>query len=387
MAMWIVVVFMAVGLAIASIAVDYGRVQIGKTQLRMAADAAARAGITQIGSTVTNVQDLAAQMALANKCDGTPVVLDKANDIEFLDWDTTTRTYTVLTGLSRNNANAIRVTCKREGTNGIPLTFAWMSGRSHCNAHGSAIAAMTPPKFGLVGLDFINLSGNAAASYWSSTGNFTGNSGNIGSNGNITSSSNTPVKGAVWTRPGATVTGVNAYFRRTLAQPLSYPNGSAGAYNLTNNDNALLPGGVFNPSNKNMTINNGTYNIPAGNYVVNSMAIGANGRINVLGPVTFYLYGTVTLTGQAVTYSNVPDNLKIVMIPNPNNGVAPGAITIGSGTAVYADIYAPQSAISVTGNGAIYGTVIGKSINITGGGDIYYDLSTDGSAGTVQIVR
>src|SRR5688500_14686800 len=95
-AMWMTVVFIAVGLAIASVAVDYGRVQMGKTQLRMAADAAARAGITQIGSTITNVQDLAAQIALANKCDGTPIVLDKANDIEFLDWDTTTRTYTVL---------------------------------------------------------------------------------------------------------------------------------------------------------------------------------------------------------------------------------------------------------------------------------------------------
>src|SRR5688500_4800841 len=167
LAMWITVVFVAVGLAMASVAVDYGRVQIGKTQLRMAADAAARAGITQIGSTVANVQNLTAEIALANKCDGTPIVLDKDNDIEFLDWDTTTKTYTVLPLASRNNANAIRVTCKRHDANGIPLTFAWMGGQYYCNATGTSIATLTPPKFGLVGLDFINLSGNAAASYWS----------------------------------------------------------------------------------------------------------------------------------------------------------------------------------------------------------------------------
>jgi hypothetical protein len=386
MAMWMVAVSMGVGLAVASIAVDYGRVQIAKTQLRMAADAAARAGITQIGSTVSNVQDLAATMAVANKCDGTAIALDKVNDIQFLDWDTTTRTYTVLTGASQNNANAIKVTCRRVGTNGIPLNFAWMGGFSTCNANGSAIATLSPPKFGLVGLNYIKLSGNSTASYWSSTGVFAGNCGNIASNGNITSSINTTVKGAVWTLPGATISGITPYFRRTLSAPLSYPNGSALPYNMTNNDNGLLPNGMVGNGN-NVTINNKTYNIPAGNYVVNSFALGANSQLNFLGPVTLYCYGNVTLTGQALTDSTVPQNLKIVMIPNPNNGAAPGSVSLTSGTPLYADIYAPQSALTVSGNGAIYGTVVAKSIDITGSGDIYYDLSVDPSAGAVKIVQ
>src|SRR3982750_4578325 len=66
--------------AMASLAVDYGRVQIAKTQLREAADAAARAGASALGS-VSSVQDLASQLAASNTCDGTPVLIDKTQDV------------------------------------------------------------------------------------------------------------------------------------------------------------------------------------------------------------------------------------------------------------------------------------------------------------------
>jgi len=386
MAMWIVVVFMAVGLAMASVAVDYGRVQLGKTQLRMAADSAARAAVTQVGYSITGVQDLAYNIANANKCDGTSIAIDKNADVEFLDWNTTNRTFTVLTGTSRLNANAVRVTCKREGTSGIPLTFAWMAGTYFCNAHGVAIAAVTPPEFGMVGLDYIRMNGNSAASYWSSTGIFAGNSGNIASNGNITSSSPANIKGYVWALSGATVTNISAFARRTLPAPLSYPNASSGSYNLTTNDNALLPAGLVNPSSKNFNTGNSNYNIPAGNYVVNQFAIGANGSLNLLGPVTFYIYGNVVFSGNALTNGSIPKNMKLVLIPHPTTGAAPGTVNIASGGALYADIYAPQSAITLSGNGAIYGTVIGKSIDMTGSSDIYYDLSVT-TGGSVSVVK
>src|SRR3954452_8474637 len=76
--------------AMASLAVDYGRVQVAKTQLREAADAASRAGASALGS-ISNVQDLAAQLAASNTCDGTPVLIDKNKDVDLGDWDPTTR--------------------------------------------------------------------------------------------------------------------------------------------------------------------------------------------------------------------------------------------------------------------------------------------------------
>src|SRR5436305_747566 len=52
-----------------SFAVDYGRVQLAKTELRKAADSAARAGAFGLGNYVT-AQNLAVQFAGANNVDG-----------------------------------------------------------------------------------------------------------------------------------------------------------------------------------------------------------------------------------------------------------------------------------------------------------------------------
>jgi Flp pilus assembly protein TadG len=384
-AMIYVVVSITVGLAMASLAVDFARVQIAKTQLHGAADAAARAAVAQLGTTVQNVQNTAAQYAAANSCDGMTVTIDKNNDVEFIDWNPTTRTATVLNGAARSYANAVRVYCRRTGNNAIPLTFGWMAGMTTCNANASATAAIIPPGYGLVGIDFISLKGNSSASYWSSTGTVGGAAGNIASNGNITSTGNAMISGTVWTLANATVSGITANARRTLPAPLNYANGNAGSYNTTNNNNSLLPSGVY--SGGNWSINNNSYQIPAGVYFVKNLNMSASGGMTLLGPVTIYVYGSVTLGGQTTTAANLPTNLKIVMVHDPNNGNAPGSVQVSSGAALYADIYAPESAITLAGNGAIYGQVVGKSITMTGSSDIYYDLSLPGTNNLTQLVQ
>jgi hypothetical protein len=80
-------------------------------------------------------------------------------------------------------------------------------------------------------------------------------------------------------------------------------------------------------------------------------------------------------------------NLKLVAVPNPTNGAAPGTIALGSSSAIHADIYAPQSPITLSGGGAIYGAILGKSIDMTGTADIYYDLSMAGGDGVVKVVQ
>ena len=114
----------------------------------------------------------------------------------------------------------------------------------------------------MVGLNYIKLNGNASASYWSSTGTFSGNAGNIASNGNISSTLNATIHGTVWHVAGTTVTGVTANAIRLLSAPLSYANGSASPYSAINNDNALLPNGAM--SGLNFSTGNKSYTIPAG---------------------------------------------------------------------------------------------------------------------------
>src|SRR5437588_8390759 len=66
-----------------SMGVDLGRVQVAKTELRAAADAAARAGVAGLATSVSQAQSDAVATAAANNCDGSAVVLDSTLDIEF----------------------------------------------------------------------------------------------------------------------------------------------------------------------------------------------------------------------------------------------------------------------------------------------------------------
>jgi hypothetical protein len=61
-------------------------------------------------------------------------------------------------------------------------------------------------------------------------------------------------------------------------------------------------------------------------------------------------------------------------------------MTIGSGSALYANIYAPQSPLTMSGSGAFYGTIVAKSVSMTGGSSINYDASL-GSNGGIALVK
>jgi Flp pilus assembly protein TadG len=371
---------MVVVFGFASLSLDYGKVQTGKTELRRAADAAARAASTYLGN-YTTVQNTAYAFAYANLCDGTPIVIDKNADVEFWDYDSATRTHTVLSGANRNRANAVKVTCRRT----LPLVAARAVGATSCDVSASAVVALMPPGYGLVGINSITLKGNSSASWWSSTGVTGGNSGHIASNGPITSTSNAQIAGTIWHLPGQPISSnITPTAVRNLTSPLSYPNGSSGPYNGSFNDNATLPSGVL--SGTSVSVNsNKTYTVAAGNYVVNNFTL--SGTINCTGPVVFYVYGTVNIGGQATTHLSQPKNLKLVMIHSPWNNNPPGSVTIGSGSAFYADIYGPESDITLSGSGAIYGAIVGKTVTATGSSDIYYDLSLTGGNGSVQVIQ
>src|SRR4051812_1435676 len=115
-----------------SMGVDLGRVQVAKTELRAAADAAARAGLQGLATSVAQAKTDAAAVAAANLCDGSPVVIDQNLDIEFGTWTDATRTFTVLSGAAQNNANAMRISA----TASPPAAprFRWFS-------RGSSVAA------------------------------------------------------------------------------------------------------------------------------------------------------------------------------------------------------------------------------------------------------
>src|SRR4051812_28819908 len=72
---------------ILSLAVDYGRAQLVKTELRRAADAAARAAAGSLPGNLSAATASAKDIASRNLADGTACVLDPSQDIQYGIWD------------------------------------------------------------------------------------------------------------------------------------------------------------------------------------------------------------------------------------------------------------------------------------------------------------
>src|SRR5208282_2571739 len=87
-AIFYVIVVLIVMLGFCSFAADLGRVQTAKTELRRAADAAARAGVASIPQGTSAVQTAAIAMAANDKCDGSTVTLTNSN-VQMGIWDST----------------------------------------------------------------------------------------------------------------------------------------------------------------------------------------------------------------------------------------------------------------------------------------------------------
>jgi Flp pilus assembly protein TadG len=375
-------VVMVALIAAASLAVDYGHAQVVKSELRRAAVAAARAAASQV-ATPSAARQLAYELAHQNMADGKPVDIIPSQDVVFITWDSTSRTYKTLSGSAEATANAVIVTTQRTAARGNPVGLMWagLLGRGACDVRAISIAAVAPESYGVVGLNSISMSGNTSDSYWSSGTGGTGNSGNIASNGSITLSGGATIHGNVrgTSVSGGTVTGNIA----PLPQPLSFPPGDAGSY-ATTNDDGLIPSWAL--SGKSFSLGkNQTLTLPGGHYYFNNFSMATGSVLTFTGPATIYCYGTFSMTGQTNTESNVPQNLNLVMCPSPT-GALPGDVTITAGAALYANVYAPQSNVTIGGGGSIYGSVLGLNVKMSGTGSIHYDLSLKGN-GAITIVK
>ncbi|CAN5573227.1 hypothetical protein BH09PLA1_BH09PLA1_02930 [soil metagenome] len=128
-----------------SFAVDLGRVQVTKAELRRAADSASRAAAAELPN-LNSAIAFAAQYANSNLADGTPIKLDPSADIEFGKWDARNATFTKLTGFAAQNANCVHVTLRRTAKRGtaVPLLFAKVIGQENCDVTAESYAMLIP---------------------------------------------------------------------------------------------------------------------------------------------------------------------------------------------------------------------------------------------------
>jgi Flp pilus assembly protein TadG len=373
-------------LAFSSLAVDWGRVVVIRSELNQVAEAAARDGANNLTADPATARKAAIAVAALNRADGSAVEL-LSTDVELGDWDPETRAFRVLAGADAASADAVRVTARRTAARGnaVRLHLAQIIGQGSCDVEATAIATLGDENYAVIGLDSISMTGNATTSYWSSGGGgAAGRLGHVASNGDITLGGSTYVNGYV--RPGVGRQVIGGAGRvggsiSPLKRPLRFPNGDAGVY-ATNNDNRNVPSQNINGTSFNLK-SNASLALPGGNYYAGNVSI--QGTLSFTGPATIYCFGDFSMAGQAVTSQGLPKNLTIVMCPGPT-GTPPGSVTIGSSSALYARIYAPQSPVTLSGSGDIYGSVLGKSVTMTGTSGIHYDTALRARGGAVSLV-
>jgi Flp pilus assembly protein TadG len=125
--------------ALCSLAVDFGRWEMCKTQLQRAADAAARSAAFQLANGASLAVNYATIVSWLNTVDAQNV-LSNSNvtvNIQVLNWTSATN-YTILSSGNYSTANAVRVTL----TYNVPLTFGSLVGISSKTASRSSTAVL-----------------------------------------------------------------------------------------------------------------------------------------------------------------------------------------------------------------------------------------------------
>ncbi len=146
-------VFMVIVIGMIAFAVDVGYLEVARTQLQAAADAAALAGAATANQSRSEMEAAAIGIATSNTAAGRPVQL-ASGDIHYGTWDTATRYFAP----SALPGNAVRVTVRTDDSSGgkTSVYFGSLFGIRGVTQDASAVATMNPRDIAFV----VDLSGS-----------------------------------------------------------------------------------------------------------------------------------------------------------------------------------------------------------------------------------
>lgn len=361
-------VSLSAGFAIGSLAIDFARVQLAKTQLRAAVDATARYAVTGLVNSTHVAKAIAA--AADNTVDGSAVSIGSGN-VEKGNFNTTTKTF-VTNGVPNN---AVRITYGRTGVNGVALALGRVIGMPRCNINATAVGYIQTGTCGFTGLDgFVTKNNGFIGNYDSSADTSPGHSNadgqaSVGSNGTVDCGSLT-ISGNLQLGPSGTVNGV------------SYIDGGAVQNSTVNIPSPTMP--AWSPSGNPGGISQSysvgsTTSLPAGTYYFTSLTV--SGNLSFLGAATVYVNGDVNLSGSLKAYQMIPSNLTVYQLGSGRTFGNSGA----NGITVCADVIAPGADFVAKNNLEFYGSGFFKTVDVKNNCDFYYDVQLGKAAGVPQV--
>ena len=142
-------------LGMIAFAIDVGYISMVSTQLQAAADSAALAAAGASSQSTSAIQQVAQTFAGYHSVAGRLVQLS-ASDVQLGTWDSTSCTFSPVTGSAAGTA--VKVTVRTDDSNGgaTPLFFSRIFGMVSLNQQASAVAAFNPRDIAFV----IDLSGS-----------------------------------------------------------------------------------------------------------------------------------------------------------------------------------------------------------------------------------
>lgn len=322
-------------MALISLAVDWGRVQTAKTELRNATDAAARYAVSGLsdGTAVTKAQ----QVAIQNYVDGSTLSL-LSTDVQTGTWDDTARTFTA----GGSNPNAVQVIAQRSSARGnaVPLIFAQVIGKPTCDVTATSIAYQASLPYSMVALTSISM-GNA--SLIQRTSSETG-SVVVASNGS-------------WSLSGTSL--INGDILYKSASPAGHVSGSKTDMGANiSYANVTTPTGCTTPPGGSFSASSGGYTV-AGNYSVYDLNLTGTFALTLSGNTTIYCSHNCTLGG-GVTVNTNGYKLTVYM-------TAAGTIALSNSNPLRVIIYGPQCTMTVNSTGKITGSFVCNTLNMSNG--------------------
>jgi Flp pilus assembly protein TadG len=377
-------VLMVVLVAFVAFAVDVGHVNMVRTQLQAAADSAALAGVGALNFGPAAAVNESEQFGEMNVSDNSAVSIVPGEDVALGRWNRNTLTFTAVPATQLQYGDAVRVTVRRVAARNNPVNhfFANVMGFSNVDMTATATAEARYGFCGpLVGLDSLTMRGNSYTdSYDSSNGSYSsqipGDQGSVCSNGPITLNGIVQVNGHANPGPTSSVTLIGQAIVTGNTNPLPEEFTTEPTYvgdAATNNNNALIPplpnGQSPLNANGDFVLNQGDITLPPGTYYFNDFRIAGNATVTVTDLTIIYVAGTMDLGGNAVANtSQIPSNLQLYPLGST-------ARLAGNGE-FYGVIYAPETDVQIAGNTAVFGAVLGKTLQVDATGvvrGIHYD--------------
>jgi Flp pilus assembly protein TadG len=365
-----VIVIMPVLMGFASLAVDLGRVEAAKTELRAACDAAARYGATGLSNSTAVAK--AIQAAADNKVDGTTLVL-QTTDVATGSWSSGTFT------VGGTPTNAIRVTAGRTAVRGnpIPLVFGILIGKSTCDINATSVGYYSTTSstsgYGFFATGSIMLQNGPIVvdSYPAATAQYSGttaeNKATVAGDGSILTD-NVTVDGNLQAGPGQSISHQNGSLTVTgsttsLSKSVSYATPTMPtSYTALSNVNV----------NSGQSLTLGTAGQTTTYYATNFDVV-SSATLNVNGPVVLYINGNFEIDGAMNVLNNLPANFTVEQLSS-------SGVTFNGTSNIYAHVYAPNSPLNMNNPVNFFGTMVVGQMSISGKVKLHDDESNSSSS-------